>query len=129
MTRPNGIGLSPDEKYLYVAQSDPDAARWMKFRINKNGTLDKGEVFYDATKAVSVLPGLPDGMAVDRSGNIFATGPGGVYVFTPKGVLLGRLSTGERTANCTFGFDGSVLFIASDMYLCRIQTMTKGLGW
>ena len=129
MTRPNGIGLSPDEKNLYVAQSDPDAARWMKFPINKNGTLDKGEVFYDATKDVSSLPGLPDGMAVDLSGNIFATGPGGVYVFTPDGVLLGRLSTGERTANCTFGFDGSVLFIASDMYLCRIQTMTKGLGW
>jgi len=129
MTRPNGIGLSPDEKHLYVAQSDPDAARWMKFPINKNGTLDKGEVFFDATKAVGELPGLPDGMAVDRSGNIFATGPGGVYVFTPDGVLLGRISTGERTANCTFGFDGSVLFIASDMYLCRIQTMTKGLGW
>ena len=95
MTRPNGIGLSPDEKYFYVAQSDPDAARWMKFPINKNGTLDKGEVFFDATKAVGELPGLPDGMAVDRSGNIFATGPGGVYVFTPDGVLLGRISTGQ----------------------------------
>jgi gluconolactonase len=129
MTRPNGIGLSPEEKTLYVSQSDSDAALWMKFPIKKNGTLGKGEVFFDATASVGVLPGHPDGMAIDRDGNIFATGPGGVYVFTPDGVLLGRLSTGERTANCTFGFDGSVLYIASDMYVCRIQTMTKGLGW
>jgi gluconolactonase len=129
MTRPNGIGLSPDEKTLYVSQSDSDAPLWMKFPIKKNGTLGKGEVFFDATASVGVLPGHPDGMAIDRDGNIFATGPGGVYVFTPDGVLLGRLSTGERTANCTFGFDGSVLYIASDMYVCRIQTMTKGLGW
>ena len=129
MTRPNGIGLSPDEKTLYVAQSDPEAAVWMRFPVKKNGTLGKGEVLFDATASVGSLPGLPDGMVVDREGNIFATGPGGVYVFTPQGTLLGRISTGERTANCTFGGDGSVLFIASDMYLCRIQTMTKGLGW
>ncbi len=129
MTRPNGIGLSPDEKTLYVAQSDSDAALWMKFPVKKNGTLGKGEVFFDATASVGILPGHPDGMVIDRDGNIFATGPGGVYIFTPKGTLLGRLSTGERTANCTFGNDGSVLYIASDMYVCRIQTMTKGLGW
>jgi gluconolactonase len=63
---------------------------------------------------------------VDKAGNLFATGPGGVYVFSPAGKLLGRISTGERTANCTFGGpDGSILYVTADMYLCRIQTKTS----
>jgi gluconolactonase len=48
---------------------------------------------------------------------------------TPEGKLLGRISTGERTANCAWGGDGSVLYVTADMYLCRIQTTTKGAGW
>ena len=128
MTRPNGIGLSPDEKTLYVAQSDPEAAIWKAFPLKSDGTLGEGRVLHDATKDVDRLPGLPDGMAVDKHGNIFATGPGGVYVFSPDERLLGRISTGERTANCTFGGDdGSVLFLAADMYLCRIKTSTTGI--
>lgn len=128
MTRPNGIGLSPDEKTLYVAQSDPKAAVWKAFPVKADGTLGESRLFFDATSSVGTLPGLPDGMAVDVEGNVFATGPGGVYVFTSKGKLLGRISTGERTANCTFGgVDGSVLYMTADMYLCRIQTKTRGI--
>ncbi len=128
MTRPNGIGLSPDEKTLYVAQSDPQAAIWLAFPVKQDGTLGEGRVMHDATKDVDMLPGLPDGMAVDKDGNVFATGPGGVYVFHPEGRLLGRISTGERTANCTFGGDdGSLLYLAADMYVCRIQTSTSGI--
>ena len=129
MTRPNGIGLSPDEKTLYVAQSDPKAALWMAFPVLDGGTLGKGRVFYDATQWVGKRPGLPDGMAIDKKGNIFATGPGGVYVFQPDGTLLGRLDTKERTANCTFGGDGSMLYITADMYLCRVKTTTRGIGY
>ncbi|MEZ6052156.1 MAG: SMP-30/gluconolactonase/LRE family protein [Planctomycetaceae bacterium] len=128
MTRPNGIGFSPDEKTLYVAQSDPESAIWKAFPVKPDGTLGKGRVIHDATDAVNELPGLPDGMAVDKDGNIFATGPGGVYVFNPDGKLLGRISTGERTANCTFGgADGSMLYLAADMYVCRIQTKSQGI--
>lgn len=129
MTRPNGIGFSPDEKTLYVAQSDPAAALWMAFPVKDDGTLGEGKILHDATKAVQEgLPGLPDGMAVDHQGNVFATGPGGVYVFNPAGKLIGRLSTGERTANCKFGGDdGSMLYMAADMYVCRIQTKTHGI--
>jgi gluconolactonase len=129
MTRPNGIGFSPDEKTLYVAQSDPAAAIWMAFPVKGDGTLGEGKLLYDSTDAVKKgLPGLPDGMAVDVDGNIFATGPGGVYIFNPQGKLLGRISTGERTANCTFGGDdGSMLYLTADTYLCRIQTKTKGI--
>ena len=129
MTRPNGIAFSSDEKILYVAQSDPKAAIWKKFPVNADGTLGKGEIFYDATANVGNLPGLPDGLKVDQKGNIWATGPGGVLVFNPEGKLLGRISTGEKTANCGWGNDGTVLYLTADMYICRIQTKVKGAGW
>ncbi len=129
MTRPNGIAFSPDEKTLYVAQSDPKAAIWKSFPVKEDGTLGEGKLFYDATKNVGKLPGLPDGLKADKDGNLFATGPGGVYIFRPDGKLIGRLSTGERTSNCAWGNDGSVLYITADTYLCRIQTATKGAGW
>lgn len=130
MTRPNGIGLSPDEKTLYVSQSDPEAAVWMSFPIKGDGTLGEGKLLHDATDSVGKLPGLPDGMAIDQQGNLFATGPGGVYVFRPDGKLLGRISTGEKTGNCTFGGpDGSILYMTADTYICRIATKTKGIGY
>lgn len=128
--RPNGIALSPDEKTLYVAQSDSKAAIWKSFPVKADGSLGKGKILFDATDQMGKLPGAPDGMCVAKDGTIFATGPGGVYVLTPEGKLLGRISTGERTANCTFGGkDGSILFMTADMYLCQIQTKTQGLGF
>lgn len=130
LTRPNGLAFSPDHKTLYVAQSDPQAAIWKSFPVKADGTLGKSKVFYDATQAVlEKLPGLPDGLKVDEKGNLWATGPGGVYILTPEGKLLGRISTGERTSNCAWGNDGSTLYLTSDMYLCRIQTKTHGAGW
>jgi gluconolactonase len=130
MTRPNGIAFSPDFKTLYIAQSDPDAPIWKSFPVKDDGTLGEGKLFYDATENRKLgLPGGPDGLKVDAKGNLFATGPGGVYVFTPEGKLLGRISTGERTANCAWGNDGSVLYLTADMYLCRVKTTTKGAGW
>ena len=129
MTRPNGIAFSPDEKTLYVAQSDPKAALWKSFPVKQDGTLGESKVLFDATDLVGKLPGLPDGMKVDAAGNLWATGPGGVHVFDSSGKPLGRIETGERTANCGWGNDGSVLYITADMYLCRIKTKTKGAGY
>jgi len=129
LTRPNGIALSPDEKTLYVANSDPQRAIWMAFPIRPDGQLGPGRVLADVTQLVGKLPGLPDGMAVDREGNLWATGPGGVHIMTPEGKRLGRISTGERTSNCAWGDDGSTLYITADMYLCRVKTRTRGLGW
>jgi gluconolactonase len=130
MTRPNGIAFSPDEKTLYVANSDPDLAIWKAFEVKSDGTLGKGKVFYDATPLVKEgRKGLPDGMKVDKDGNLFATGPGGVHVFSSDGKLLGTLATGEATANCAFGDDGSTLYVTADMYLCRVRTTTKGPGF
>lgn len=129
MTFPNGIALSPDEKTLYVANSDPKKAIWMAFDVQSDGTLADGRVFYDMTEWVGRRKGLPDGMKIDRRGNLFATGPGGVSVFAPDGTLLGAIDPGEATANCGWGNDGTVLYMTSDMHLCRIQLATKGLGF
>ncbi len=130
MTYPNGIAFSPDQKTLYVANSDPARAIWMAFPVKTDGTLDKGRVFFDATPwARAGKKGLPDGLKVDRAGNVFATGPGGVHVFDPDGTHLGTFNTGEATANCGWGDDGSTLYITADMYLARVRLNTKGTGF
>ncbi len=127
LQRPNGIGFSPDEKTLYVAQSDPKRAIWMAFTVKADGTLEPGKVMHDATDSVGKMPGLPDGLSVDQGGNVWASGPGGIWIFSPAGKLLGRLNTGERTSNCCFGEDGSTLFITADSNLVRVKTKVKGL--
>ncbi|GIW86702.1 MAG: gluconolactonase [Isosphaeraceae bacterium] len=131
MSRPNGIALSPDEKTLYVANSDPERAIWMAFPLNPDGTLGPGRVFADVTHLVGKAdkPGLPDGLKVDIHGNLFATGPGGVLVFAPDGTHLGTFATGQATANCGWGEDGATLFITADMYLGRVKLTTKGKGF
>jgi gluconolactonase len=127
MTRPNGIGFSPDYKTLYVANSDPAIAVWKAFPVKDDGTLGEGKVFNDQTAMVNKegYKGLPDGLAVDKAGNLWATGPGGVCVLNKEGKLLGRLNTGEATANCKFGGDGTTLYVTADMYICRVKTTTK----
>jgi gluconolactonase len=130
MTFPNGIALSPDEKTLYVANSDPAKAIWMAFPVKEDGTIGPGRVFADVTSSVSpAKKGLPDGMKVDAAGNLFATGPGGVLIFAPDGTHLGTFATGEATANCGWGEDGSVLYITADMYIGRVRLTTKGRGF
>ncbi|MDA9764773.1 SMP-30/gluconolactonase/LRE family protein [bacterium] len=126
---PNGICLSPDEKTLYVAVADYDWVGYMSYPVKENGLLGTGKRFYDATADSKKQPGGPDGIRCDTDGNLWATGPGGVYVFSPEGDVLGKIETGERIANCTFGDDGSVLYLTSDMYLCRIQTSVTGVGF
>ena len=98
----------------------------MAFPVKEDGTLGAGKVFYDISANVGKMPGNPDGMKVDLKGNLFASGPGGIYVFSPAGTLLGRIETGEKSANCAWGNDGSTLYICADMYMCRIQTSTRG---
>lgn len=128
MTRPNGLAFSPDEKILYVGQSDPAAAVIKTFPVNADGTLGESKIFADMTPMVGKKKGLPDGMKVDQHGNLFATGPGGVLIFAPDGKHLGTLETGEATANCGWGEEGSTLFICADAHLCRIRLTTKGAG-
>ncbi len=121
LSRPNGIGLSPDEKTLYVANSDPERAIWMAYNLNPDGTLGQGRVFYDVTHLAGKEKGLPDGLKVHSSGALFATGPGGVFLFSPEGKHLGTIRTTEATANCAFDETESNLYITADMYLQRIR--------
>jgi gluconolactonase len=124
MTRPNGIALSPDEKTLYVAQSDPGEPIVRAFAVQEDGTLDDGRIFFDAAPLAKNRHGLPDGLKVDVRGNLFATGPGGVLVIAPDGTHLGTLLTGQATANCALGDDGASLFITADSLLCRVRLAT-----
>lgn len=127
---PNGLAFSPDEKILYVNQSLPDKAYIYAYDVKDDGTLVNGRLFFDATPMVKQgLPGLPDGLKVDKKGFIFSTGPGGVLVLSPQGKLLGRIDTLQPTANCAWGNNGSVLYITANNLLCRIQTKTMGVGF
>jgi len=126
---PNGIGLSPDGRTLYVGQSDPNRPVVMAYDVAKDGTVANGRVFFDTTQMRKNGPGGPDGLKVDRGGNVFTTGPGGVLVLSAKGEYVGTIVTGVPTANCGFGDDGSALYITANDKLCRVRTTTKGLGF
>ncbi len=121
LSRPNGIAFSPDYKKLYVANSDPEKAIWMVYDVDRKGLLKNGKVFFDATDKTATLKGLPDGMKVHKNGWIFATGPGGVLIFSTEGEHLGTIITGEATANCAFNADYSELFITADDFLLRVK--------
>ena len=121
LERPNGIGLSPDEKTLYVAQSDPDNPIWMAFPINPDKTLGDSKILHNAKTAMDEYPGLPDGLTVHSSGVIFGSGPGAIYVLSPAGQLLGRIITGGRTSNCTFDDDEKTLYITNDKQIVRVK--------
>ena len=127
LTRPNGIALSPDEKTLYVAQSDPTRPVIMAYPLLPDGSVSKGRVVFGAEglKAQGLTGGF-DGMKLDRDGNIWTTGPGGVLVLSPTGEFLGHIRIGGATANCAWGDDGSTLYITADMYLCRVKTTARG---
>jgi gluconolactonase len=125
-TRPNGIAFSPDEKVLYVANSDPAKKVWMKYNVGADGKIGGGTVFFDATKETAA--GLPDGLKVDRQGNVIATGPGGVWIFSPAGKHLGTIVTPETPANVAWGgADGKTLFITATTSVYKIPVLTGGI--
>jgi gluconolactonase len=129
LERPNGIGLSPDEKTLYVANSHGPRMVIMAYPLNADGTLGQGREFFNARNNPGNLPGSCDGFTIDKHGNLFATIPGGVAVLSPEGKQLGLISIGDRIANCEFGEDGSTLFICANHNLLRVRTSTKGIGF
>ncbi|HEY1605867.1 MAG TPA: SMP-30/gluconolactonase/LRE family protein [Allosphingosinicella sp.] len=126
---PNGIALSPDARTLYVSNSDPKHAVIMAYRLNANGAVLSRRVFKDETAlAAKGLPGLPDGMSVDARGNLWASGPGGLYIFTPDGRELGHVDAGTAISNCAFGGpDGKTLFMTAGHEILRLRTNVKGL--
>ena len=127
LNAPNGLAFSPDEKTLYVAQSDPQKPIWMAYPVNADGSIGAGKVLVDATAEFKAKqPGLPDGLKIDTRGNIWATGPGGVWIISPDGTHLGTISTGVPTANVAWGDDGSTLYITANKAVWRVKTKTRG---
>lgn len=126
---PNGIAFSPDEKLLYIAVSGP-GTRVLVFDVQADGSIANERVFFNpqSLRGPGVKGGC-DGLKVDRAGNVWTTGPGGVLAVSPAGKLLGRLNTHEPTANCAWGDDGSTLYITANYFLARVKTLTKGAGW
>lgn len=121
ITRPNGIALSPDNKFLYVANSDPAKAIWYRYQLGDSSVV-AGSVFYDATAdSKSGLPGLPDGFKVDGKGNLFASGPGGVSIFNSSGKLLGRIKLDAPTSNTALSGDEKTLYITNDSLVLRVK--------
>lgn len=129
ITYPNGIALSPDEKILYVNVSDPKNPVIYAYDLQADGTISNQRVFFDTAPLRNTGPGLPDGLKVDRTGNIWTSGPNGVLIISPAGKHLGTIQTGQPTGNCAWGDDGSTLYITSNMFLVRVKTLTKGAGW
>jgi gluconolactonase len=125
LPRPNGIVFSPDEKYLYVDNSQPKKL-WMRYRVKEDGALADAKVFYDATS--DTRPGGPDGMKVDTQGNVYSTGPGGVWIFSPEGKPLGVILLPERGSNVNWGgADRKTLYITASSSIYRVTLKVPGI--
>ncbi len=124
LTRPNGIAFSPDEKVLYVANSDEKRKIWMRYDVKPDGTVTNGKVFADVTAQTE--EGLPDGMKVDANGNVYGSGPGGIWIFSAEGKHLGTIKPTETPANCNWGGDGKALYMTARTSLYRVNLSVDG---
>ena len=117
---PNGIGVMPDGKTLIVANSDNRKKRWYAYDIASNGSLENGRVFYDVSNERGM--GGCDGFKIDKQGNVFAAGPGGIWIFNKTGKLLGKINVNGVTAsNCALSPDEKTLYITATRYLLRVK--------
>ncbi len=118
---PNGIALSPDQKTLYINQSDPKKPVLYSYDITAEGTLENGKILFDFLPFAENANGLPDGLKIHKSGNIFATGPAGVHIISTEGKLLATIKTGKSTANCAFDTDHKYLYMTTTDLLMRVR--------
>jgi gluconolactonase len=126
LARPNGIAFSPDEKFLYIAVSDPQRKAWMRYDVPSDGTVTNGKVLLDAKSSPGV--GGPDGIKVDRKGNVYGARPGGVWIFTPEGKHLATLRIEEKVANCNWGdADAKTLYVTASTSVYRIRMKIAGI--
>lgn len=118
---PNGIALSPDGKFLYVASSDGANYVWMQYLLDSNGLAKSQRLFYEAHAYEGKGVGAPDGMKISKAGYIFASGPEGIWIFNPSGKLIARLYTGQLTSNCALSSDERILVMTCDDYVMRLK--------
>ena len=123
---PNGLAFSPDEKYLYVDNWDVKKKVIMRYEVSPDGTLSSGTVFVDATPE----PGEQawDGLKVDQRGNVYAAGPGGLWIISPAGKHLGTIKAPEQPANMAWGDDdGRTLYLAARTSVYRVRLKVPGI--
>ena len=120
ITRPNGIAFMPGEKKLIIACSDPARPNWYIYDVNGD-SLTNGKIFHSAAEEAKTMKGLPDGFKVDKNGNIFASGPGGIYIFNSEGKKLGIIRLENPASNCALSADEKTLYITNDMYALRVK--------
>ena len=126
LTRPNGIAFSPDEKHLYIAVSDRNRKIWMRYDVQADGSVANGKVLLDATS--NTAEGSPDGIKVDRKGNLYGSGPGGLWVISSDGKHLGTLRIPEKVSNCNWGgADGKDLYITASSSIYRVRLAIPGV--
>jgi gluconolactonase len=124
LARPNGIAFSPDEKYLYIAESGKKA--WYRYKVQPDGSVTDGEMFLDASS--EKLPGAPDGMRVDKEGNIYSAAPGGLWIISPEGKHIGTIKVPEVIGNLAWGDkDAKTLYIVASTSVYKIRTKVAGL--
>jgi gluconolactonase len=124
LSRPNGIAFSPDQKTLYIGNSDEKNRIWMAYDVADNGTVSNGRLLADVTAEKDA--GVPDGMKVDEKGNLWASGPGGIWVFSQAGKHLGTIKMPQVPANCNWGDDWKSLYITAQTGLYRIKLAVAG---
>ena len=118
MSRPNGIALSLDEKYIYVNNSDPENdPKILRFKTSNF----EEKLFFDGTKLSKKYPGGFDGLKVHSSGNIFTTGPNGILIISPKGKLLAMINYGKKITNCNFDDKEEYLYVTGFDDISRIK--------
>jgi gluconolactonase len=115
--------LSPDGNTLYVANSDEQHAAWYQYNVTEPGKVTDKKLFYEVTQLIGKegQQGLPDGLKINNKGILFATGPGGIWIFNPTGKVLAIIHTGQATANCVFNTDEKRLYITADDYILGVD--------
>lgn len=127
-TGPNGIAFSPDEKYLYVGDWDTKHVVLMRYEVRPDGTLTNGQAFFDMTSALDREQNAIDGMKVDREGNLYVSGPGGLWVISPAGKHLGTIITPKHVHNMAWGDeDGRTLYLCARSGLYRMRLNVPGV--
>jgi gluconolactonase len=120
---PNGVAFSPDERTLYLTDVHPDRAAWYAYDVRDDGTIANGRIFHDAAPWKRPPYFGPDGLKVDRAGNVFGARPGGLNIFAPDGTLVGRIEIGLPVSNCAWGDDGRTLYITGGSALYRLRVL------
>ncbi|NNV54439.1 SMP-30/gluconolactonase/LRE family protein [Limnovirga soli] len=121
INRPNGIGILPGDTTILISNSESEKAIWYAYDLDKNGLFTNPHIFYDASAIAMEKGGGPDGFKVDSKGNVYSSGPEGIWIFDKTGKVLGKIKINGRVSNCALAYNETVLFVTADDYLLKIR--------